>query len=1080
MNLMPTLISIGLAASVSLFYLQNQSDKPKEINYRAALSEFEQSAIAFAAHTPLDSNNPQPNSHCQNNMLSDFSKRLPAGSQWTVNIAGLDCDTAILSLTSANSDDFNNLLSAARASGRSYATETDTSVTPPTKTIKWTQRLYTRTASDLGIRAQLKNNRTNSCLDNPCSNTILMPVGTWQKKGGCSKTCDGGIQQYECIGGKCSQTKPNTQCNTDPCPAIGKWQEDGCTETCGTGIQQYKCIGGECNTPKPSQSCNTNPCPVNGGWSHKDEDDWEGCPAMPTCGSFTETRQCNNPTPQNGGTHCPKLDGTFTTASNLSETRNCRKIGLCGPWGSPTAAYFERDCFTDLKTHTEQILQCNGISGCKHNGKYFKNGETFTQLIECPRWSNWNDSTECIGTCGSDGKKWQKRTCDFKNELTCKGLDQQQVSCESPCGNWIDQVNCATTPKTCLRPGEKGPIKRVCNGTDKQFKCIDNITKKVFNHGKKEYCDTLECGNWGGWSEPDKKCITENEPDHKLTQTCNGKDGCKNHQNEFFKHNELDTKSANLPKCTWTDWGDWSECDVSCGEYGKQSRTRNCTNNTLNCNREETQWQRCKGSCGKWENTKECPKGICLKDNEIDPIKRTCNGGDKKYQCISTDTGDTHMHNANEYCGTPRCGEWTEFGECPNPQNTCLEYGENELYKALRCDSDLCERDGKFYNKGYVKKESCNIPTCGNFSKWSEPKNHCYKEGDPEYETITRTCNSENGCKVEDGIIVYGTQSQNIELPKCGKWSDWSECKAKNNNINNSCDEVSGIQTRICSAKACPPDSSGISAKEKECFLENCTWVIGPNYSNDKEINIFHHIKEPSKRKVLVQIHKDTKLIAQSTDKCAINSGGKFKELTIEVDGLIFGKSGDGGEGGGFTEFQNTWLFDTIPTLNGEDGKDGGSAICINEATPAGKVEIKNSDRVSGGQGGGGGGGGICAGYYDLFTPKGYCFKGGDGGDGFYYKFENPKFRGKEGKGNPNGPKSGKGGNGGSIINDNSYNDIDIETATSGSVGSKPDEYYFSGFPYNKKHNEGAAGKAGKAGSKCKVDSNHHKVKGCD
>jgi hypothetical protein len=60
--------------------------------------------------------------------------------------------------------------------------------------------IYIEQPSDLGIRAQLKNNRTNSCLDNPCSKTIPMPVGSWQKKGGCSKTCDGGIQQYECIG----------------------------------------------------------------------------------------------------------------------------------------------------------------------------------------------------------------------------------------------------------------------------------------------------------------------------------------------------------------------------------------------------------------------------------------------------------------------------------------------------------------------------------------------------------------------------------------------------------------------------------------------------------------------------------------------------------------------------------------------------------------------------------------------------------------------------------------------------------------------------------------------------------------
>jgi hypothetical protein len=53
MNLIPTLISLGLAASVSVFYLQNQSDEPNKINYRAAFSDFEKSALEFAAHTPL-------------------------------------------------------------------------------------------------------------------------------------------------------------------------------------------------------------------------------------------------------------------------------------------------------------------------------------------------------------------------------------------------------------------------------------------------------------------------------------------------------------------------------------------------------------------------------------------------------------------------------------------------------------------------------------------------------------------------------------------------------------------------------------------------------------------------------------------------------------------------------------------------------------------------------------------------------------------------------------------------------------------------------------------------------------------
>ncbi len=163
MNLIPTLISLGLAASVSVFYLQNQSDEPNKINYRAALSDFEKSALEFAAHTPLQNRSTLSHYHCTN-LNRDFVKKLPTGSGWDLNIGGLDCDMATLSITSANERKFQALLSAASASGRGYATETDTSVTPTTKTLKWTQRLYSRNTIDLGVKAKLKNNYTGNCI----------------------------------------------------------------------------------------------------------------------------------------------------------------------------------------------------------------------------------------------------------------------------------------------------------------------------------------------------------------------------------------------------------------------------------------------------------------------------------------------------------------------------------------------------------------------------------------------------------------------------------------------------------------------------------------------------------------------------------------------------------------------------------------------------------------------------------------------------------------------------------------------------------------------------------------------------
>lgn len=163
MNLIPTLISLGLAASVSVFYLQNQSDEPNKINYRAALSDFEKTALEFAAHTPLQNRSTlMTTDHCVN-LNRDFVEKLPTGSGWELNIGGLDCDIAELKVVTS-AEDFPALLSAASASGRSYATETDTSVTPTTKTLKWTQRLYSRNISDLGIKAKLKNNYTGNCI----------------------------------------------------------------------------------------------------------------------------------------------------------------------------------------------------------------------------------------------------------------------------------------------------------------------------------------------------------------------------------------------------------------------------------------------------------------------------------------------------------------------------------------------------------------------------------------------------------------------------------------------------------------------------------------------------------------------------------------------------------------------------------------------------------------------------------------------------------------------------------------------------------------------------------------------------
>ena len=130
------------------------------------------------------------------------------------------------------------LLSAASASGRGYATETDTSVTPTTKTLKWTQRLYSRNTIDLGVKAKLKK---------ITQETVFHVLHRQSKRS---------------------------------------------------------------HKPDPNER-------------------WIGCPAFGVlaCGTIKETRTCTGPL--NFGKECPRIDGTLTTASDRTETRDCFGVPTC-------------------------------------------------------------------------------------------------------------------------------------------------------------------------------------------------------------------------------------------------------------------------------------------------------------------------------------------------------------------------------------------------------------------------------------------------------------------------------------------------------------------------------------------------------------------------------------------------------------------------------------------------------------------------------------------------------------------------------------------------------------------------------
>lgn len=281
------------------------------------------------------------------------------------------------------------------------------------------------------------------------------------------------------------------------------------------------------------------------------------------------------------------------------------------------------------------------------------------------------------------------------------------------------------------------------------------------------------------------------------------------------------------------------------------------------------------------------------------------------------------------------------------------------------------------------------------------------------------------------------------------------------------------MQTRTCIGGNCP---EGLD--NRQCYTESCQ--ISINNSIDTTYLIMPEVKNAATRKVEVIIKEPSLFGAPSTDTCAINTGGPYKQLTITNYGRIHGHGGSGGDGAEPT-YEKSW-FNNVPSGNlsyeyselvGKDGKDGGDVICIE----SNNVTIINKDGgvLAGGKGGGGGGGGAC-----MANVIGHnCASGGKGGQGFSLNFS---IKGKPGQHvhNSKTGKAGNGGNGGFLLEQDEENGR-IKKATSEYRHAQPGE--------DATHHEfsllegwflGYKTWAGKDGNKCKNDKKFKNIKGCN
>ena len=481
----------------------------------------------------------------------------------------------------------------------------------------------------------------------------------------------------------------------------------------------------------------------------------------------------------------------------------------------------------------------------KHFGKTCSDYKVrYCCLKERPaQWGRWSAWTECTKSCGGGTRKRNRVCVEKKGEKeTCFGnwpakgdkfrsLKEQVKHCnelqcpeDSAFTQWKAWEPC---PLTCGKAKQRR--RRGCNPAKAGGQECPTEREKYeeWQDCKLPHCADPVWTKWSAWSKCSLTCGVGKKRKTRECQDAITKQPMEPGFDCLGGGTSLaeDCKTKDCPiDGQWTEWLNWGECSVLCGDNGRQVRRRYCAqplpqNGGKECDGENLEERKCEGlkpcpqhcEWSQWGSWCECSvtcghpgEGMQTrgrhKRQEAKYGGRKCQGGNIEnrvclHEKMKSDKKEYKGVKPIYYCPVDcQWGDWKAWSECPECQGEVSGYDETALkefeqmrtrrvkrrakYRGKKCRKsvDIQTQKGKCLGKIPTCPESAAVPFVGSWTEWSP----CFapKCGKAEKGKRKRT----RQCHSEEGKPCKGPLTQEEECPRLcppigwSQWENWSNC----------------------------------------------------------------------------------------------------------------------------------------------------------------------------------------------------------------------------------------------------------------------------------------------------------------